>query len=82
MKQGILSVVFGALALTASTAALARVDVSVGIAPFGYPAPPVVYQPVPAYDYYAPPVVYFGGGYWGGDHDRHYRGHEHERHHR
>jgi hypothetical protein len=67
MKQGILSLVFGALAITAASAASARVSVNVGINPFGYGAypPPVVYEPAP---YYAPPpVVYFGGGSWGGD---------------
>ncbi len=77
MKKGMLALVFGALALTAASAALARVDVSVGIAPFGYAPPPVVYAPDYSYGYAAPPVVYFGGGYWGGDHDRHWRGHRH-----
>jgi hypothetical protein len=78
MKKGLLALLLGALALTATSAALARVDVSVGIAPFGYgyAPPPVVYEP--DYGYAAPPVVYFGGGYWGGDHDRR---HEHRRHH-
>ena len=76
MKQGILSLVFGALALTAAFAASARVSVNVGINPYGYgayPPPPVVYEPAP---YYAPPpVVYFGGGSWGGDRgDRRDRG--------
>ena len=67
MKQGILSLVIGAVALTAASAASARVNVSIGINPFGYGvyAPPVVYQPAPYYA--APPVVYFGGGSWGGD---------------
>jgi len=76
MKKEILSLVFGALALTAASAASARVDVVVGINPFGfgaYPPPPVVYQPDP---YYAPPpVVYFGGGAWGGDRGRRSVGH-------
>jgi hypothetical protein len=76
MKRKILSLVFGALALTAASVASARVNVDIGINPFGYgayPAPPVVYQPEP---YYAPPpVVYFGGGgYWGGGHGRGGRG--------
>jgi hypothetical protein len=54
MKQGILSLVIGAVALTAASAASARVNVSIGINPFGYGvyAPPVVYQPAP---YYAAP---------------------------
>jgi hypothetical protein len=75
MKHGILSVVFGALALTAASAASARVNISVDINPFGYGgyAPPVVYQPDPYY--YAPPVVYLGAGSWGGDGHRHWRGH-------
>lgn len=76
MKKEILSLVFGALALTAASAASARVDVVVGINPFGfgaYPPPPVVYQPDP---YYAPPpVIYFGGGAWGGDRGRRAVGH-------
>ena len=49
MKQGILSLVFGALALTAASAASARVSVNIGINPFGfgaYPSPPVVYEVV------------------------------------
>jgi hypothetical protein len=78
MKKGMLALVFGAVALTLASAALARVDVSVGLAPFGYAPPPVVYQPAYDYEYAAPPVVYFGGGHWGGDH---WRGHDH-RHHR
>jgi hypothetical protein len=82
MKQGILSLVFGALAITAASPASARVNVNIGINPFGYGgyAPPVVYEPAP---YYAPPpVVYFGGGSWGGgdrgdhgDRGRRSRGH-------
>jgi hypothetical protein len=71
MKQGILSLVFGALAITAASTASARVNVNIGINPFGYGAyaPPVVYEPAP---YYAPPpVVYFGGGSWGGDRGDH-----------
>src|ERR1017187_5579917 len=71
MKKEILSLVFGALALTAASAASARVSVSIGINPFGfgaYPPPPVIYQPDP---YYAPPpAIYFGGGSWGGDRGR------------
>jgi hypothetical protein len=69
MKQGILLLVFGALAIAVPSAASARVNVNIGINPFGYGAyaPPVVYEPAP---YYAPPpVVYFGGGSWGGDRD-------------
>ena len=69
MKKGILVFVLSALALTAATTASARVDVSIGIAPFGIGyAPPVVYQPEPYYQpYYEPaPAVYIGGGYWGG----------------
>ena len=71
MKKGILVFVFSALAFTAATTASARVDVSIGIAPFGfgyYAPPPVVYQPEPYYQpYYEPaPTVYIGGGYWGG----------------
>lgn len=76
MKLRILSLVFGVLALMAASAASARVNVSIGINPFGYgeyPPPPVVYQPDP---YYAPPpVVYFGGGSWGGDRGRRVEGH-------
>jgi len=75
MKQGILSVIFVALGLTAASAATAQVRVQVGINPFvfgGYP-PPVVYQPYP---YFAPPpVVYLGGGAWAGDRWRHWGGH-------
>ena len=71
MKKELVSLLFGAVVLAAAPAAYARVDVSVGINPFGYGyAPPVVYQPAP---YYAPPVgVYLGGGGWGGG--RGYRG--------
>ena len=71
MKQEILSFVVCALALTAVSAASARVNVDIGINPFGfgaYPPPAVVYQPDP---YYAPPpAVYFGAGSWGGDRGR------------
>jgi hypothetical protein len=73
MKQGILSFVFIALALTAASAANAGVRVVIN--PFGFlaPVPPVIYQPYPFYA--APPVVYVGGGSWGGDHgDRGDRG--------
>jgi hypothetical protein len=75
MKQGIVALVFGAVALTAASAASARVNVSIGINPFGYGAyaPPVVYQPDPYYA--APPVVYFGGGSWAGDRGRRSGGH-------
>jgi hypothetical protein len=68
MKQGILSAVFIALALTAASAANA--GISIVINPFGFvaPVPPVIYQPDPFYA--APPVVYVGGGSWGGDHGR------------
>ena len=55
MKPRISLLVFGALALTAASAASARVSVSVGINPVGYGAyyaPPVAYQPDP---YYAAP---------------------------
>jgi hypothetical protein len=70
MKQRISLLAFGALALVATSAASARVNVSVGINPFGYGAyaPPVVYQPDPYYA--APPVVYLGGGSWGHGRDR------------
>ena len=71
MKQGIVSLVFGALALTTASPASAGVDVSINLPFFGFGAyaPPVVYQPDP---YYAPPpvVVYGGGGSWGGDRGR------------
>jgi len=80
MKKGILVFVFSALAFTAATTASARVDVSIGIAPFGfgyYAPPPVVYQPEPYYQpYYEPaPTVYIGGGYWGGNDDGDRRDH-------
>jgi hypothetical protein len=67
MKTQHLSLLVGALALTAAAAtANAGVTVGIGIAPFGYgyPYPPGVYQPGPYYG--APPVVYLGGGGWGG----------------
>jgi hypothetical protein len=71
MKKQILLLALGAVALTAVPAANARLNVEVGINPFGYGyAPPVVYAPDPYY-YDAPPAVYVGGGYWGGgDHGR------------
>lgn len=64
MKKAIFALAFGAVALTAAPAASARVNLDIGINPFGYGyAPPVVYAP----DYYdPPPVVYVGGGSWGG----------------
>jgi hypothetical protein len=71
MNKGMLSLVIGAFALTAASAASAHVDVSVGINPFGFgyfAPPPVVYQPAPVYA--PPPAVYVGGGYWGGDRRR------------
>ncbi|MFI4939051.1 MAG: hypothetical protein ACHP7O_01695 [Burkholderiales bacterium] len=82
MKRKILSLVFGALALIAASAANARVNVDIGLYPFGYvaPPPPVVYQPEP---YYAPPpVIYFGGGgYWSDEHGRRHRDHGDRDHH-
>jgi hypothetical protein len=66
MKQRMVCLVFGVLALGTASVASARVDFSVNLGP-----PPVVYQPDPYY--VAPPVVYIGGGNWGGDH--HWRGH-------
>jgi hypothetical protein len=69
MKQRIPVVVCGALAL--ATASLANAGVQVNINPFGWIAPPVVYQPAPFYA--APPVVYVGGGSWGDHHRGHSR---------
>ena len=84
MKHQGLSLVTAMLILAASTAAEAKVSISVGINPFGfggYP-PPVVYQP-PVY-YAPPPVVYYGGGSWGGRdrHQDHRRGPQRNRGHR
>lgn len=74
MKKEIVALVFGALALTAASGASARVNVEIGINPFGFGvAPPVVYAPDPYY-YDAPPVVYVGGGSWGGGGDHGRRG--------
>jgi hypothetical protein len=73
MKKHFLLLAFGALALTAVQPASARLNVEIGINPFGFGyAPPVVYAPDPYYDE-APPVVYVGGGSWGGS-DRGRRG--------
>jgi len=77
MNQLMLSVVIGGLTLTA--AAAAKADVHISINPFGWGAPPVVYEPERVYA--PPPVVYGGDGYWGGyregysrdRHDRHGR---------
>ena len=55
MKQRMICLVLGALALGAASVANARVDFSVNLGP-----PPVVYQPDPYH--VAPPVVYIGGG--------------------
>jgi hypothetical protein len=74
MKRGIVLLVFGALALTAASAASARVHVSINVNPFGYEyAPPVVYRTDPYYDPYnaAPPVAYFGRGSWGSGRGQH-----------
>jgi hypothetical protein len=72
MKQRLIYLVFGVLALGAASVANARVDFSVNIGP-----PPVVYQPYPTYA--APPVVYIGGGNWGRGHhrDNHHDYHRH-----
>jgi len=66
MKLQILSVVvFGAIVLTAASAANAQIGINVGINTCGYP---VIYQTCP---YYAPPSpVYLGAGSWGGDRGR------------
>jgi len=79
MKLRILPLVLGALALTAASAASARVVVSIGVNPYGYGAyaPPVVYQPNPYYS--APPIVYYGSGYWGNGHGRRSRSHDNYR---
>ena len=70
MKKAILTLALGSLALMAASTASARLNVSVGINPFGYGyAPPVVYAPDPYY-YAPPPAVYVGGGYYGGDRGR------------
>jgi hypothetical protein len=70
MKRGIAVLILGTLALSAVTAASARVHVDVSVNPYGYGAyaPPVVYQTDPYYA--APPIVYFGGGNWGGGRER------------
>lgn len=78
MKIRIWSLGIVALAMAASTAAYAGVHVDVALNPFGWGAPPVVYEPS---GYYAsPPVVYAGGGHWGDhrDHGRD-RGRDHGR---
>jgi hypothetical protein len=77
MKKTILSLGMAAIALTASSAALAGAHVNVDINPFGWwgPPPPVVYE---SPRYYAPPGVYYGHGHWGDRHERErhdYRGH-------
>ena len=79
MKYRTLAFALGAVELAATSAASARVSVSVGVNPYGYGAyaPPVVYQPDPYYA--APPVVYFGGGSWG-DHRRWGNGRGHDAH--
>ncbi|CBJ36712.1 putative signal peptide virulence protein Vrg-6 [Ralstonia solanacearum CMR15] len=71
MKRTLLAFVLGGVALCASTAALAHVDVGVSIgvpapvyvapAPVYAPPPPVIYQPAPVY---APAPVVVGGGYY------------------
>lgn len=71
MKQRMVCLVVGALALGAASVASAQVGVSINLG-----VPPVVYQPDPYY--VAPPAVYIGGGNWGGDH--HWRGHHDHRH--
>jgi hypothetical protein len=72
MKLAIISIALGTLLLAGTPVANAAVRVSIGVPIFGYPAPPVVYQPSPYYG--PPPVVYVGGGAWGGDRDRGRRG--------
>jgi hypothetical protein len=82
MKNRALLLGIVGISLTASYAAIAGVQVSVGWNPFGYwgPSPPVVYAPP---RYYAPPAVYYGRGHWGdqrdarGHHDDHGRSSEH-----
>ena len=71
MKQGMICLVAGALALGGAMSARAAVNVTVGLGLGGW-APPVVYQPDPYL--VPPPVVYLGGNAWGGD-----RGHDHRR---
>jgi len=62
MKRRILALILGTIALTAASAASARVNVDIGINPFGYGSAP-------------PPMVYVGGGSWGGDRGGHRDGH-------
>ena len=54
----------GIAAASASFAASARVDLSIGLGLPGYVAapPPVVYAPQPVYS--QPPVVYYGADRW------------------
>lgn len=69
MNKVPLSILLGALALSAAASAEAGVAVNVDINPFGfgYAQPPVVYQPA-RYEA-APPVVYMGAGSWGDHRD-------------
>jgi len=73
MKKEFLVFVLSAITLAVPTIASARVNVTIGIAPFGIGyAPPVIYQPEPYYQpYYEPaPAVYMGAGSWGDDERR------------
>ncbi|MBU6489460.1 MAG: hypothetical protein KGQ57_16820, partial [Burkholderiales bacterium] len=72
----IVSLAAGALAIGASTAAMARVDIGVNIgvpapvyvapAPVYAPPPPVVYQPAPVYAAPAIIIGWHGDRYWDG----------------
>lgn len=86
MKKILVAGLMGAAALVASSAAMAHVDVSLGIGVPVYAAPPpVVYAPAPvAYGYGPAPVYgavdYRGGYYRGGDgwRERQWRERRHE----
>jgi hypothetical protein len=77
MKIQLWSLGIAALTLSASTATYANVHVNVDVNPFGWGAPPVVYEP-PRY-YARPPVVYYGRGNWGDHRDGRGRGRDHDR---
>ena len=73
----IVSLLVGALAIGASSAAMARVDIGVNIgvpapvyvapAPVYAPPPPVIYQPAPVYVTPAIIIGWHGDRYWDGD---------------
>jgi hypothetical protein len=86
MKKMIMAVLIGGAALAASSAAMAHIDVAIGVGVPGpvyvAPPPPVIYAPQPAVVAYPGYYGYGGGGVerWR-EHEWHrHEGHEHHDH--